>query len=413
MMATQRLYWEDPYRCEFEANIVAELRLDGKWGDGIAHAVVLDTTCFYPTSGGQPHDEGTLNGRVVLDVVEVDEGVAHVLAEPLPSGSVHGVIDWSRRFGHMQQHTGQHILSQAFERQLDATTISFHLGETISTIDVTVPSLDEKAAARVEDLANRIVLENRPVTTQEYDEGEVQSLPLRKLPQVHGLIRVVHIDQFDFSACGGTHVRATEEVGCIHLRRWERCRGGSRVEFLCGWRALGDYRARDLLCQTLANELSTAVGELSGAMARLREAEQSARHQAEGLRKRVLDLELSRLAGEAERIGELRVLCRLLEDYDAGNMRYMAQNLIQKPGIVVLLAVTDPSPQICFARSDDVDVDMGQLLRAATAPYGGRGGGRAHFAQGGGVAAADLVPVLAAAREQISSRSLPTGCGSV
>lgn len=388
---TRRLYWEDPYRCEFDARVVERLEMDQP-------ALVLEATCFYPDSGGQPHDTGLLNGVAVVDVRELEGRIVHLLAEPLDADTVHGVVDWQRRFDHMQQHTGQHILSQAFERSLGASTVSFHLGEEASTIDLALSSLDEEDAARVEDLANRIVMEDRPVTALVHHEGEVASLDLRKIPDGQERVRVVSIEAFDQCGCGGTHVRTTGEVGIVHILRWERRRDQTRIEFACGWRAARDYRAKELTCRALAGQLSVGIEELPEAMARLAEAEQAARRQAESLRKRLLDAELPRLAQEAERVGGLRVLCRVLEEYDAGNMRYLAGHLTQEPGYVALLAVTDPSPQICFARSEDVNIDMGRLLREATAPYGGRGGGKPHLAQGGGLAAHDLARALQDAR---------------
>lgn len=397
MTATRRLYWEEPYRREFDATVIERLQLADR------PAVVLDATCFYPTSGGQPHDAGTLNDVPVLEVQEDAERIVHLLAESLSHDSVHGVIDWPRRFDHMQQHTGQHILSQAFERELDADTVSFHLGSATSSIDLATPSLDSDALSRVEALANRIVFDNRPVLAQEYDRDQVASLSLRRAPQVLGAIRVVSIEGFDACACGGTHVRATGEVGGIHIRGCDPRRDTTRVEFLCGWRALRDYRCRDLICQATASRLSTGVSDLPEAVSRLLEAEQAARRKAEDLRTRLLDCELPHLASEVEQVGALRLLCRMLEGYDAGNMRYLASSLTQEPGIAVLLAVTEPSPRICFARSQDVDIDVAELLRETLAPYGGRGGGRPHVAQGGGIAASDLRQILADARQRLGS----------
>jgi alanyl-tRNA synthetase len=394
--STRRLYYDASCLAEFEATIIEQLTLENK------PAVVLDATCFYPTSGGQPHDTGTLNGVPVLDVLEVGERIAHILAQPLPLGTVHGVLDWPRRLDHMQQHSGQHILSQAFECELSASTLSFHMSAASSTIDISCPSLDWNAAARVEELANRIVLEDGPVTVREYDADEVQTLPLRKIPVTQGRIRVVNMAEFDVCACGGTHVHRTGEVGSIHIRRWEKSRGQTRVEFLCGSRALRDYRVQNILCQTLAAQFSTTIAEMPESVARLAEAEQTARHQVEALRKRLLECELPRWVDEAWTLGAMRVICRVLEGYDASNMRYIAQTLVQKPGMVALLAVNDPSPQLCFARAEDVATDMNQLLRAVVTPLGGRGGGKPPMAQGGGVAAEQLVAILEDARQRLS-----------
>ena len=206
MANTQRLYHDDPYCTQFDATVVEQLELEGK------PAVVLDATCFYPTSGGQPHDVGTLDGVPVVEVVEANGQIVHVLTRELGPGVVHGVIDWERRFDHMQQHTGQHILSRAFEELFSADTVSFHLGAESSTIDVELASLDWDAAAQIEELSNSVVLQDRPVVTREYDQNEVGRLALRRTPPSRGRIRVVSIEGFDDCACGGTHVRATGEA---------------------------------------------------------------------------------------------------------------------------------------------------------------------------------------------------------
>ncbi len=397
MANTQRLYHDDPYCTGFDATVVEQLELEGK------PAVVLDATCFYPTSGGQPHDVGTLDGVPVVEVVETNGQIVHVLARELGPGVVHGVIDWGRRFDHMQQHTGQHILSRAFEELFSAATVSFHLGAESSTIDVELASLDWDAAAQIEELSNSVVLQNRPVVTREYDQNEVGRLALRRTPPSRGRIRVVSIEGFDDCACGGTHVRATGEVGSIHIRRWERRRKQTRVEFLCGWRALRDHRAMNLTCQRLGLRLSTGLEELPDAVERLLRAEDAARRRVKDLQERLVTLEVPRLAGEAETVGGLRVISRLLEGYNAANMRYMSHRLTKEPGVVALLGVTDPSPQVCFARSQDVDIDMAQLLRDAAGQYGGRGGGQPHVAQGGGMSAGDLPLVLREARERVAA----------
>jgi len=394
---TQRLFWQDAYRREFEASVVERLQVDGH------PAVVLDQTCFYPTSGGQPHDTGVLGDVSVLEVREQDGRLLHLLEAPAPE-RVAGRIDWDRRWDHMQQHTGQHILSQAFERELGAETLSFHLGEEVCTIDLDAPTLETGQVSAVVELANRIVLQDRAVSVREYGPGEAQGLSLRKAPRDQDSLRVVTIERFDVCACGGTHVRVTGEVGPIHIRRWSKQRGGARVEFLCGWRALRDYRRKDTICYAVAGRLSTGVEDLADAVGRLMDAEQAARREAEALRGRLLALELPRLAAEAENLGQVRVLCRKLEGYDAGNMRYLAQELTRDPGMIALLAVALPAPQVCFARSDDVSIDVGQLLREVLGRYGGKGGGRPHMAQGGGVSVEDLDRLLADAREQVVGR---------
>jgi len=395
MTYARRLFWEDPYQVAFDAAIIESCEHEGK------PSVRLDATAFYPTSGGQPNDIGTLNGVAVLDVVEEGQSILHVLAEPLGDKQVHGQVDWDRRLDHMQQHTGQHILSQAFVQVLGAETVSFHLGRETCTIDLAIDSLDIQQAAMVEDLANRVVMGNRLVTVREFSPADLAALALRKAPDVEDDIRVVNIADFDVCACCGTHLRVTGEVGSIHVRRWEKRRRQVRVEFVCGQRVVADHRLVGAVCQRLATQLSVSPIEVPDAVERLRVAEKASRRRMEALRKRLLTHEIVDLAAQTERVGGLHVLCRVLDDYDTGNMRYVAQNLIQKPDTVVLLGVTDPSPQLCFARAENVEMNMGALLRETAKPFGGRGGGRPHMAQGGGMSANDLEACLRAARQRL------------
>lgn len=398
-METERLYWATPYRREFDAMVVAELVVEGR------PAVVLDRTCFYPSSGGQPHDTGVLNDIPVVDVVEREEYIAHVLATPLEAERVHGEIDWDRRYDYMQQHTGQHILSQAFDRELGASTISFHLGNEESTIDVTALALKVEQVEGVEKAANEFILTACPIQVCEHEREQARSLVRRDIPQDLERVRVVHIGDYDRSACGGTHLRSTGELGLVHIMGWQSHGDYTRVTFLCGRRALSDYLFKDRICQKVANRLSVAVKELPGAVARLEEAERDARREVRDLRTRVLDLELPHLLDEAEVVEGVKILDRFLKDHDGDNMRYVARNLVEgREGVVVLLAVTDPAPQICFACSSDIDVDMPGLLRDATAPFGGRGGGGPHLAQGGGMAAEDIPCILSHARKDLVSR---------
>ncbi|HUR19607.1 MAG TPA: alanyl-tRNA editing protein, partial [Vicinamibacterales bacterium] len=242
---TNRIYYTDALQTTFEATVLSSLPLDAVASSENAAStsrhskVVLDTTAFYPTSGGQPFDRGTLGGQAVLDVIDGDDGVVtHVVDAPLEQGStVTGVIDWARRFDHMQQHTGQHILSAAFERTCAARTESFHLGTTSCTIDL-AREVSPAEIAAAETMACDIVFENRPVRVRFVSGAEAAALPLRKDPTRTGTLRLVEIDDCDLSACGGTHVPATGRVGVIAVSGWERFKGGSRIEFVCGHRAV-------------------------------------------------------------------------------------------------------------------------------------------------------------------------------
>ena len=248
---TLRLYHADSTLRDFTARIVA--RRDTERGP----AVRLDRTAFYPTAGGQPHDTGTLNDVRVRDVWDEDDGaVWHLLERGVDGDAVTGAIDWERRFDHMQQHTGQHLLSAGFVRLLDAPTVSFHLGTDESTIDLTVPALDWEDAFRVEAEVNRVIWEDRPVDVRVFGEDEIHAVPLRKPPQVRGAIRVVWVRDVDASACSGTHVPRTGVLGIVKIVRLERYKGGMRAGFLCGARALAHYQRTLRGLQTVGTDLS-------------------------------------------------------------------------------------------------------------------------------------------------------------
>ena len=233
----ERLYYEDAYRTRFVAQVAERLTFEGQ------PAVRLDRSAFYPTSGGQPHDTGSLNGTAVVDVHAGSDGsVLHLLAHPLPeeTTSVAGQVDWPRRYDHMQQHSGQHLLSQVFFRNLGLETVSVHFGDAMNTLDLDGPTLTARQLATVETAVNEMVWQDRSIRAYWITDAERDKVPLRRAPTVQGKMRIVEIDKFDWSACGGTHVRRTGEIGLISLLRVEKHRGRSRVHFVCGRRALED-----------------------------------------------------------------------------------------------------------------------------------------------------------------------------
>ncbi|MFO7695966.1 MAG: DHHA1 domain-containing protein [Anaerolineae bacterium] len=396
MPPTVRLFWRDAYQTEFQAHVIRRLAYEGR------PAVVLDETCFYPTSGGQPHDTGHLNRVPVLDVLEVEDEIVHVLDAPLEADAVEGFIDWERRQDHMQQHAGQHVLSAAFERILNAGTISFHLGSDECTIDVACRSVESEQLDQVEDYANRIVMDNLPIRTLQYSPQELRDVPLRKPPKIEGLVRVVSVGDVDYSACGGTHPSSSGEIGQIHIDRWERRRGAARITFLCGLRALRDYRLKSRISRQLATQASVSVEELPGAIERLSSMLDESRRQATALRAQWLDLEARELDADAQSVGPYRVIAHIMSRVEPSEMRVLAQGLCQSSGTVAVLAIEGPAPQFCLARAQDVPVNMNDLLRASAAPYGGRGGGQPNMVQGGGIAAQDLDRMMADARRYLS-----------
>ena len=380
---TLRLYFDDPYSTRFTATVLEQF----EWEDN--PAVVLDRTGFYPTGGGQPYDLGMLNGVAVVDVLEraTDGAVVHVLAASLEASDVEGEIDWERRFDLMQQHTGQHILSAAFLDVIGANTVGFHLSDDYATIDLDCAPLVAADVARVERLANAVVFENRAAVARFVPDDDIPDLPLRKPVAHEGPVRIVLIPGFDCSACGGTHVRATGEVGLIKITRTERRGDETRVEFLCGRRALNDYQAKNTLVMDLANEFTVGHRELDDAVHRLADELKESRRELRRARDALLDAEATALWHQAENVRGMHLVRVHSSARSADELKHLAQRLVAHPETVALLATghqAEEKSHFTFARSADLDLDMGALVRRACEATGGRGGGRPEFAQGGG-----------------------------
>jgi alanyl-tRNA synthetase len=380
MVMTQRLYHTDANRREFTARIVArEERENGM-------ALRLDRTAFYPTSGGQPYDTGKINDIAVIEVWEDDHGeVWHLVDNPPQSDEVHGEIDWSRRFDHMQQHSGQHLLSAAFVHLLDAPTVSFHLGRQDSSIDLDTTELTWDAAFQVEAEVNRVIWKNLPVEIHVVDEEEIHKVPLRKPPTVSGKIRVIWVRDYDASACGGTHVEHTGAIGLIKVTRIERYKGGVRVSFLCGGRALRDYQRvlRDV--QQVSAELSVGPDELGDAIARLRDENKEARRSLKATQGELAAFEADRLWRDAREENGVRRIVMHLEDRTFEQARAIASLLSARPLTLALLAVSDAKGTrlVCQRSEDMTQIDAAAVLSSAAKSLGGHGGGNAGQAQGG------------------------------
>ncbi len=385
-MMTERLYYQDAYLREFRARVI-ERSEDG-------HTVYLDRTAFYPTSGGQPHDLGTIGGVAVNEVVDEEERIAQRLAEPLGAaeGEVDCAIDWGRRFDHMQQHTGQHLLSAVLE-EMGLSTVSFHLAADYATIDVEGLAMDLRTAAEAERRANAVIYENRPVVVR--FESAVEAQGLRKPSEREGTLRIIAIEGLDRSACGGTHVRATGEIGVVLIRKLEKIRQSTRVEFLCGGRAVRRARAD---CEALAKAaqlFSAPLDEVPGMLA----AELEVARAGEKARKK-LELELAGYRGKelyaATEPGAdgLRRGMRRLERGNLEEIRALAQNFTAQPKALFVGAVSEP-PSVLLAVSADAGIDAGKELKAALVESGGRGGGTARIAQGSVASPEALDKVLA------------------
>ena len=385
MPNTERLFYANPYQREFSARVRARREMAGR------PAVALDRSAFYPTGGGQPYDTGSLRpaartgdepGVSVTDVVAEDGLVWHILSAPIVADEVIGALDWPRRFDHMQQHTGQHILSQAFIQVCDAETVAFHLGATASSIDLNRIDLDVETLAHVEAAANAIVDAARAVSPTFVPPEALASIPLRKPPKVTEDIRIVEVAGFDWSACGGTHVANTAQVGLIKITATERRGAELRVTFLCGGRARADYARLQTLAQGLVARFSTGQDELIDAVDRRAAETQALRKDLAELEAQWIESTAAALWSKAESHGSVRVVTGAF-DYPFERAKRIVQTLRARPGAVVLLGVRGERPQLVFARADDVALDAGALLRTAVAAGGGRGGGRPDFAQGG------------------------------
>lgn len=386
-MPTERLYYDNSFLLSFTARVVGRRVVEGR------PALFLDRTAFYPTSGGQPHDRGTLNGIPVLEVREEREEILHIL-EGEPAGVVlQGEVEWEQRFDHMQQHTGQHILSQAFERR-GAATSSFHIGEEVSTIDLDRPPFSPEELAQVEDEANAVVFEDRPVRTYFVTPDELSRLPLRKRPAGYERVRIVEVEEYDWSPCGGTHCTRTGQVGPIRIIHSERRGAETRVIFLCGWRALRDARWRHNLLTQMGNALTVGIPYLPETVAKLVAAAEESRKALERARRALLRYEARELYEGAEAIGPARVVRAVFPGRPLEEVRLLAREIASLPGGVALLGSAGEEGRLCFARAEGLPWDMGALVREATAVLGGRGGGRPHDAQGGGPEADRLEEAL-------------------
>jgi len=400
---TERLYYADAYLRSFEAQVIDRVEVNGR------PAIILDRTAFYPEGGGQPADRGTLNRVEVVDVQtrEADDEVLHLLSAPLLEETVTGIVDAVRRFDLMQQHTGQHILSQAFMHTANAETVSFHLNpdptDGALTIDLNKGALTPAEIDRAEDFANAIVYEDRPVSARFVNDEELQALPLRKPPKVEQAIRIVEVQGFDWSACGGTHVSRSGEVGLIKVVKAEKRGTETRIEFRCGRRALIDYRRKHQLISQAASELSIGFWELDQTIGRMQAEAKALRKQLVDADARLQQVEARELLNSIEPRGDFGLITQRWLQRDAAYLKRMASLLVAQPKTVVLLGATGQALALVFARSKDLSIDLAALLKAAAAQLGGKGGGSPDFAQAGGPAVNEeqLQDTLSWAREQL------------
>ena len=372
---TQRLYYQEPYRRSFDGKVLAATAA----GDRLN--VTLDQTAFYPTSGGQPFDTGTLGGAAVVDVVDNDDGtITHVVSGSLKPGEVvAGEIDWARRFDHMQQHTGQHVLSAAFDRLFGVRTESFHMGQQSSTIDL-AREVTPSQVAKAEDDANRIVWEDRPVAIRFATADEAASMGMRKESARTGTLRLIDVTDYDLSACGGTHVDRTGAIGIIAIGSVEKFKGGSRVEFLCGNRALERFRSWKGALSAMQKHLSVPPADMAASIERLQEDAKAATRNIRGFQEKLAAHEAQALLAKGSPVVEA------IDGWDAQGVKSIAAAITAAdPNATVALFTTASPAQVVIARGAASTLDAGAFLKELAAKFGGKGGGKPDLAQGGGL----------------------------
>ena len=401
MSATERLYYQDSRLLEFDARVIDLSERD----DG-AIAVTLDRTAFYPTGGGQPNDTGTLGEARVVDCIDAEsDGVLHVIQGPAPQigDSVHGRVDRQRRLDHLQQHTGQHILSAALVKLFDAPTRSFRMLAHECEIDVALADAADQKIEKAVDLANQIIWEARPIQIMEVSSEAAAALPLRKESAREGELRLIQIEDFDLTPCGGTHARSTGEVGCIAVRSWERAKGLVRIQFMAGGRVLADYRKANATAREVAALFSAGREDSPALLAKLVDENKKLSRRVRELDEiacRVEAEELLRAISPATSESAAAVIVKIFEDRSADSLKHLALALTAHPGVVALLGSRDgAAARLVFARAADAPGDMNALMRQACELIDGRGGGNSALAQGGGKNVNVLEAALAAARQ--------------
>jgi alanyl-tRNA synthetase len=400
---TERLYYHDSFLREFEAHVLScepdPEHPSERW------RVVLDRTAFYPTSGGQPHDTGRLGDAEVVEVVDSEDGhgVVHYTSAAVDAGQIRGTIDWPRRIDHMQQHTGQHLLSAAFVELFGFPTLSFHLGRDVSTIDLQAASVVPRHLEQAERRTNEIIFEDRVVAVRFGTAAELAEAGIRKKVEREGVLRAVEVDGFDRQPCGGTHLARTGQAGVLLCRKLERRREGWRVEFVCGFRALAAaHRDFATLTQT-ASLLSCGLPDVPGVLTKALDERRVEHARAKQLEERLAEFEARALVAQgATGAHDRRVITAVLDDATPAYLGLLAAKIVAEGNVVVLLAGRSAG-HVVFAQTKGGNTDLGSLLRGTLSEFGGKGGGAKDFAQGSVPKPSDADAVISRSKERLSS----------
>jgi alanyl-tRNA synthetase len=380
-----KLYFQNSYIQSFSTKLIKQVM-----DETGSYYVVLEETAFYPTGGGQPFDTGKLNDISVINVEEIDGEIRHYIKSPLldTSSKVDGEINWERRFDHMQQHCGQHILSAAFEELYGYKTISFHLGQEELTIDLEIENLSDKEATEVEKRANQIILENRLIETKWVSESELSQYPLRKQLSVTENIRLVIISDYDYNGCGGTHPHSTGQVGSIKILDWEKQKRKIRVRFICGNRVLRHLHQKHNIILELNKLLNAPEQGLVQSLTRLLDTTKNTEKQLEDLRATLLQYEATQLLNEKTVINNRAIIMKIMQDRSMKELQKLAKLIIvrDEEAIVFLLSEIQSQIQVVAGRGKNMEDSMKDLLNKLLPQINGRGGGNDAFAQGGGEA---------------------------
>ncbi|EOD00436.1 serine-tRNA(Ala) deacylase AlaX [Caldisalinibacter kiritimatiensis] len=376
---TDKIYLENPYLREIDAKVIKKEYSNSKF------YVTLNRTIFYPhMAGGQPRDKGTIADVEVLDVFKDNNEIVHVIENDIKD-VIRLKIDWNTRFDHMQQHTGQHILSASFSKLLNAETLSFHLSKDYVYIDVALPKISHEEIEKVERFANEIIFSNFKVKQYFITRQDIDNLPLRKSPSVADNIRIVEIENIDYSPCGGTHCRSTGEVGLIKIRKWERYKGNTRIEFVCGNRALEDFKCKNSQINNISKLLSVKDSNCLNTVKRIYDENKELIKQIKDIKKDLLDYKYKELLHNSYTYKNIKIVKNILNDINMKDLNYIASNLLNNENIILILGTVEKNKcHIVLGCSENININLLEIFDSIKDIINARGGGKYHRVQGGG-----------------------------